>query len=52
MAERFVFALECPECKRRNYHFFRGKKKEYKVELSKFCSQCRKHTAHKQTKAE
>ena len=51
MAERYVLALSCPTCKRRNYHFSRGKKKEYKLELNKFCSQCRKYTIHKETKA-
>ncbi|MBI4668659.1 MAG: 50S ribosomal protein L33 [Elusimicrobia bacterium] len=51
MAERVVIALECPDCKRRNYHFFRGKKKEYKLDLKKFCRQCRKYTRHKEVKA-
>ncbi|MEK6543273.1 MAG: 50S ribosomal protein L33 [Elusimicrobiota bacterium] len=51
MAERFVIALACPECKRRNYYFARGKKKEYKLQLNKFCAQCRKQTVHKEQKA-
>lgn len=51
MAERIVIALECPGCKRRNYHFARGKKKEYKLALNKFCSQCRKYAVHKEVKA-
>lgn len=52
MAERFVYALMCEECKNRNYYYARGKKKEKKLELKKFCPKCRKHTKHIQTKHE
>ena len=43
--------LACSECKNRNYNTTKNKKtKQAKLELSKFCSTCRKHTSHKETK--
>jgi large subunit ribosomal protein L33 len=48
--DRIIITLACTECKNRNYHFARGKKKEGKLEASKFCSTCGKHTPHKETK--
>ena len=43
--------LQCPECKNRNYHTTKNKKKTTeRLELSKYCPFCRKHTAHKETK--
>jgi large subunit ribosomal protein L33 len=48
--QRIVFMLACTVCKNRNYHFVRGRRKEKKVELNKFCPACGKHTAHKETK--
>jgi large subunit ribosomal protein L33 len=51
MAERFTHILQCTECKNRNYHFSRGKRKDYKVEVKKFCRACGKHTVHKETKS-
>ncbi|PIV53628.1 MAG: 50S ribosomal protein L33 [Elusimicrobia bacterium CG_4_10_14_0_8_um_filter_37_32] len=50
MAERITFYLACTVCKNRNYHYARNKKKEYKVETNKFCSNCKKHTPHKEGK--
>ena len=39
------------ECKRRNYSTTKNKKKTTeRLEFSKFCRFCRKHTAHKETK--
>ncbi|MCS7184540.1 MAG: 50S ribosomal protein L33 [bacterium] len=52
MAERFIYALSCEVCKSRNYYYSRGKKKEKKVELMKYCPKCRKHVKHIQTKHE
>lgn len=44
-------ALQCTECKRKNYTTFRNKKNvQGKIELSKFCKWERKHTLHKETK--
>jgi large subunit ribosomal protein L33 len=51
MAERITIILQCQDCKDKNYHFSRGKRKEYKVEIKKFCRACSKHTAHKETKS-
>ncbi|OGM91564.1 50S ribosomal protein L33 [Candidatus Wolfebacteria bacterium RIFCSPLOWO2_01_FULL_45_19] len=49
-SERFV-RLRCAECKRVNYNAHKNKKKvERKIELSKFCDWCRKHTAHKEAR--
>ena len=51
MAERITFILACVDCKNRNYHFSRGRAKEYKVEVKKYCRACGKHTVHKETKS-
>jgi len=50
MAERISYVLACTVCKDKNYHYSRGKKKEYKVEVKKFCKTCGKHTPHKEGK--
>jgi large subunit ribosomal protein L33 len=43
--------LQCPECKRRNYVTTKNKKKTTeRLEKSKYCNSCRKHTDHKETK--
>ena len=50
-AVRELIALECSECKRRNYTSSKNRKTmTEKLALSKFCSSCRKHTEHKETK--
>jgi large subunit ribosomal protein L33 len=49
--ERLTFVLSCTECKNKNYYFAKGKKKDYKVELNKFCKKCGKTTVHKESKA-
>jgi len=51
MAERVVTTLACSTCKNKNYVFVRGKKRETKVELKKFCKACDKQTLHKETKS-
>jgi large subunit ribosomal protein L33 len=50
MADRVIITLACSVCKNRNYHFDRGKKKDQKLEVKKFCRACGKHTMHKETK--
>ncbi|MBI4056428.1 MAG: 50S ribosomal protein L33 [Elusimicrobia bacterium] len=50
MGDRVTFSLSCTACKNRNYHFARGRKKDFKLELNKFCRACGKHTPHKETK--
>ena len=48
---RDIITLECTVCKNRNYTTTKNKKTTPdKLELKKFCSTCRKHTAHKETK--
>ena len=43
--------LACGECKRRNYQTTRNKKKQTeRLEMSKYCRFCRKHTSHKESK--
>ena len=43
--------LKCTECKNENYLTEKNKRNTTdKLELNKFCSTCRKTTAHKETK--
>lgn len=52
MPQDFLAKLECTECHRLNYRTTRNKKRLAKVrlELTKHCKWCKKHTAHKETK--
>ena len=50
MAERITLIVACTDCKNKNYHFQRGKKKEFKLEMKKFCRACGKQVAHKEVK--
>lgn len=46
-----IITLQCPDCKRRNYTTVKNKKNDPdRLELSKYCRWCRKHTAHRETK--
>lgn len=48
---RAHITLACSECKERNYATTKNKKNDPdRIEISKFCSRCGKHTAHKETK--
>lgn len=48
---RIIFALECTECKERNYTSKKNKMNtQDKVNLLKFCPKCKKHVAHKEVK--
>lgn len=48
---REKITLACTECKQRNYETNKNKKTTTeRIELSKFCKFCKKHTAHKETK--
>jgi len=48
---RDIITLACVDCKNRNYTTTKNKKTTPdKLELKKFCSSCRKHTQHKETK--
>ncbi len=49
MADKITLA--CQECKQRNYVTFKNKKNTTeRIELSKYCKFCKKHTPHKETK--
>ncbi|HEX8042254.1 50S ribosomal protein L33 [Candidatus Deferrimicrobium sp.] len=48
---RDIITLACVDCKNRNYTTTKNRKTTPdKLEMKKFCSTCRKHTAHKETK--
>ncbi len=50
-ADRVIITLECPECRERNYTSTKNRKNDrQRLELSKYCRRCRKHTLHKETK--
>jgi large subunit ribosomal protein L33 len=43
--------LECTDCKNRNYFTTKNKRKHpERVEWRKFCSHCKTHKAHKESK--
>ncbi len=43
--------LSCTECKQRNYTSNKNKKtKPDRLEMSKYCRFCRKHTPHKESR--
>jgi len=45
------FQFECSVCKSRNYTTSKNPaENKEKLELSKFCKTCRKHTVHKEAK--
>lgn len=46
-----IIALQCTECKRKNYTTTKNRKNiQGKLEKSKYCAFDRKHTLHKETK--
>jgi len=46
-----LIALQCSECKRRNYTTSKNRRNtQEKLEFKKFCPFDRKHTLHKETK--
>jgi large subunit ribosomal protein L33 len=48
---REIITLACGDCKRRNYSTLKNKRNTPdRLELSKYCRFCRKHTAHRETK--
>ena len=48
---RTIIHLECKDCGLRNYSQRVSKKRAFgKLALNKFCSKCRKHVVHKETK--
>ena len=48
---REIITLACTECKRRNYSTTKNRRKSSeRLEFSKYCNSCRKHTPHKESK--
>ncbi|MBI5572812.1 MAG: 50S ribosomal protein L33 [Desulfomonile tiedjei] len=48
---RDIVTLACSDCKRRNYSTTKNKKKTPdKLQFKKYCSYCRTHTLHRETK--
>ena len=48
---RDIVTLSCTECKQRNYTTTKNKKSTPdKLEFSKYCRFCQKHTKHRETK--
>jgi len=48
---REIVTLACGDCKRRNYSTTKNRRKgSERLQFSKFCRYCRKHTAHKESK--
>ena len=48
---RVKITLACTECKQRNYDTVKNKKNDPdRLEMTKYCRFCRKHTTHKETK--
>ncbi|MDR0451347.1 MAG: 50S ribosomal protein L33 [Treponema sp.] len=46
-----LIALQCSECKRRNYTTAKNRRNtQEKLEMNKYCPFDRKHTLHKETK--
>ena len=46
-----IIALQCSECKRKNYTTYKNSKTTAeKVELKKYCPKLKKHTVHKEVK--
>ena len=49
--KRVKVTLACTECKPRNYNTIKNKKNDPdRLEMSKYCRFCKKHTAHKETR--
>ncbi|MFA5742715.1 MAG: 50S ribosomal protein L33 [Candidatus Paceibacterota bacterium] len=48
--KKTIVKLVCGICKSANYFGHKSPKAETKIELSKHCKHCRKHTAHKESK--
>jgi len=48
---REIITLQCNDCKNRNYTTTKNRRKHTeRLETSKFCNTCRKHTGHKEVK--
>ncbi|MGM0653364.1 MAG: 50S ribosomal protein L33 [Bacillota bacterium] len=48
---RVTVHLACAECQERNYTSSKNKKNNPdRIEMKKYCSRCKAHTLHKETK--
>ena len=48
---RVKVTLACQECKQRNYNTIKNKQNNPdRMEFTKYCPFCKKHTVHKETK--
>jgi len=47
---RTLIKLRCDNCKKVNYYYWKKKGAEYKLNLNKYCKNCKKHTVHKEFK--
>lgn len=48
---RVKITLACSECKQRNYDTKKNKRNDPdRLEMSKYCRFCKKHTVHKETR--
>ena len=48
-ANRLVITLACTECRERNYTTEKNRQNDSgRIELSKYCPRCRKHTPHRE----
>jgi len=47
---RNLVKIKCSECNSINYYYWKKKGAEYKLNLKKYCKNCKKHTSHKETK--
>lgn len=49
--QRLNVTIACTECKSRNYITSKNKKNNPdRLEIKKYCSTCKTHTSHKETK--
>jgi large subunit ribosomal protein L33 len=49
--DRQIITLACTECKERNYTTKKNRRNDPdRLELRKFCSRCRTHRAHRETR--
>lgn len=48
--KRDIIAFKCQDCGKKNYTSFKSKNVKDKMEKNKYCSECQKHTIHKETK--
>ncbi|MDM8521053.1 50S ribosomal protein L33 [Anaerolineales bacterium HSG6] len=50
-AVRMVITLACTECGERNYTSQKNRRNDpNRLDINKFCSRCRKHQPHRETK--